>query len=872
MKTIQTLLLVVVSCAGGECVAADRVLKDSPRTVVDFNFDWQFGLQESADSDVLRHDSRSQPALVDDQLEIDWTPVTLPHDWSIRESYRQKNTAASTGFLPGGIGWYQKAFSLPESDRGRSLRIEFDGVYCKSDVWINGHHLGFRPSGYSSFSYDLTPHLRFGSEPNRITVRVDHSAYVDSRWYTGSGIYRNVRLVKTSPVHVPQWGVQITTPQVTSSFADILVTTKVVGEEEANDPASIAGHENDGIKVATRVVDGNGVIMGSVQAEMKDGLYESQLRVLNPSRWSVDSPNLAMLITTIRQNGIVVDRVETKFGIRTFEFGAHKGFSLNGMPMKIRGVNLHHDAGALGAAVPKSVWEYRVGQLKSIGVNAIRMSHNPHSVELMDVCDQMGMLVMDEFFDEWYRPKVKSLRYIGDQGAKDLNEARGYSEFFERWAERDLKDLIRRDFNHPSVIMWSIGNEIEWTFPAYSKAFTMLNPESLESKTVPVFDPSIVKPVFDQVSGGDDPLAKIAKQLSAWVKEVDTSRPVTCGSVRPSLAAVSGYLDAVDVAGFNYRAECYDAAHETYPEMKIIGSENWGAYSEWKNVLDRDFVSGMFAWTGFAYLGEAGPWPRKGLNLSFFDYAGFKTPRGHFFECLWKDEPKVYMVTTPSAESEYSFSQEDGWQFEMQIRDPPFWGALRKWEWYRVNEHWDYQTNQDIVVQVYTNCDETELFLNNKSLGKQALSDFPDDHVIKWLVPYTAGELSVKGYAENGVTREYTLATSGEFAEIELSSDKKNLKADGDDVAHVRVRLLDAFGRRINDPAIKVQFQVNGEAELLAVDNGWEMNVDPHYQSTVLTHNGQAMGLIRSGRECGRCEVIVSAAGIVSKPLSLEVQ
>jgi hypothetical protein len=347
---------------------------------------------------------------------------------------------------------------------------------------------------------------------------------------------------------------------------------------------------------------------------------------------------------------------------------------------------------------------------------------------------------------------------------------------------------------------------------------------------------------------------------------------VTCGSVRPSIALVSGYADAVDVLGLNYRAECYDAAHQTYPDLKIIGSENWGAYSEWKNVKDRDFVSGMFAWTGIAYMGEAGPWPRKGLNLSFFDFAGFKTPRGHFFECLWNDAPKVSMVTTPAAESEYSLSEENGWEFEMKMLDPPLWSELRKWEWYRVNEHWNYQDDEPIVVQVYTNCDHAELFLNGKSLGKQALADFADDHVIKWLVSYQNGKLLVKGFDQDKVVQEYALETTGPLAKVELISDKDQIKADRYDVARVEARLLDAMGREIKDKETVVTFQVSGQAELLAIDNGSENNVQSHYQSSVQTHNGRALALIRSGDATGTCAVTVSAGSEIIDTLSLQVQ
>ncbi|EMI56862.1 sugar-binding domain-containing protein [Rhodopirellula sallentina] len=827
----------------------------SPRVTEDFNFGWLFAKCDRSDGSI---------AVIPD-ADLKFQKINLPHDWSIRESYRQENTAASTGFLPGGVAWYRKSFRLPASDRGRNIRIEFDGVYCRSDVWINGHHLGFRPNGYSSFSYDLTPHLRFGDSTNEIIVKVDHSAYVDSRWYTGSGIYRNVRLVKTAPTHIPQWGVRVTTPLVREDHAAINVRVEI---EKSSTQTTTAGEPI----VEVCVFEGDDRVSDIVRASKQDDGYRANVGLPNPKRWSTESPFLYRLVVNVRDTEKTLDRVETTFGIRTIRFDADRGFFLNDVSTKIKGVNLHHDAGAIGAAVPKAVWRYRLAKLKSIGVNAIRMSHNPHSVELLDLCDEMGMLVMDEFFDEWDRPKAKSIRYLGDHPDETMDATNGYTNYFDEWAERDLKDLIRRDFNHPSVIMWSIGNEIEWTFPHYSQVFARLNPESVQGETVPVFDPAVVKPALDEVTEGEDPLATIAQRLSRWVKEEDITRPVTCGSVRPSISAVSGYFDAVDITGFNYRAECYDAAHATYPQMKIIGSENWGAYSEWKAVRDREFVSGMFAWTGFAYLGEAGPWPRKGLNLSFFDYAGFQTPRGHFFECLWKDEPKVYMVTTPASKSEYTYSEKDGWQFEMQMHEPPYWSALRKWEWYPVNEHWNYRSRESIVVQVYTNCEEAELFLNGRSLGKQRLEDFPDDNIIKWMLPFEEGELSVTAVHHSGATRSYSLSTAGELAGIELVSDTGCLEADGYDVAHVRAVLVDRSGQRICTEDVSVDFEVQGAAKLLAVDNGWEKNVEPHYRPTVTSHHGRAMAIIQSGFTRGECVVRARAAGLESKPVELNVR
>ncbi|MEM9983709.1 MAG: glycoside hydrolase family 2 TIM barrel-domain containing protein [Bacteroidota bacterium] len=816
--------------------------QESIREVIDFNFDWDFHLQEKANPDLSQ---------------VSWESVRLPHDWSIRQGYQQESTSASTGFIPAGVGWYRKRFSLPKSDQGRAIWIEFDGVYCESEVWLNGEKLGFRPSGYSSFAYDLRPHLQFGPKGNELLVKVNHAAYADTRWYSGSGIFRPVRLVKTSATHIAHWGVQITTPQVSEDQATIHFEVEVEGEEA------------EALEVS--ILDPSGKEITRATGESRAGGFAVALSIDEPLLWGLETPHLYQAGLTLKGSVEVLDQQSHRFGIRSIRFDANQGFFLNGKSVKLKGVNLHHDAGALGAAVPKAAWRYRVQRLKDIGVNAIRMSHNPHSLELMEVCDEMGLLVMDEFFDEWHRPKGKNLVYIGDNAAKgDITD--GYSRYFLNWAERDLKDLIRRDFNHPSVIMWSIGNEIEWTFPVYSQAFRQLNPGLNPHLEAPIFDPEQVKPVFDELSQGQDSLAIIAELLATWVKDLDRTRPITCGSVRPSIAMASGYGEAVDILGFNYRAACYDAAHATYPNLNILGSENWGSYAEWMAVYERDFVAGMFAWTGFAYLGEAGPWPRKGLTLSFFDFAGFKTPRGHFFECLWKEEPKIELFTTPASSSEFSFDPEKGWEFEMQMTPAPVWSELRKWEWYPVEEHWNFAAQEEIIVQAYSNCDEAELFLNGKSQGRVRFESVKEDGIFKWLLPFEQGELMVKGYRQGKLVAQDTLSSAGSLAQITLHASRPILNADRYDLTFVELQLVDEAGQPIRHQEEQITFKYEGPGQLLAVDNGWERNVSPHYQAQVPTHQGRALAIIQADSEKGMGTLTASGGSVQSQALQLKFE
>ncbi len=847
-------LVTVVGCAEINSSIEQREIRNH-RIIEDFNYNWKFYLGDTSGA--------FDPAFDDSG----WRKLNVPHDWSIEEGYQQGQTSAATGFVPGGIGWYRKSFAVSPLDKNKHIYIIFDGVYNNSTVWINGHLLGTRPYGYATFKYDLSKHLKYDGSDNVIAVKVNRQTYADSRWYTGSGIYRKVQLVKALPLHIAYRGVQITTPEVKSSKAKVHVDVQLknifpcAGFGKARLICTILDSTDD--EVAQK----------KVTLKEKDELAKQiTMTVKKPQLWSTDQPNLYRLKVDFLLDGKLADSVTETFGIRTFKFDANTGFSLNGKPMKIKGVNLHHDAGAVGAAVPKALWEYRVGKLKSIGVNTIRMAHNPHSVELMDVCDEMGMLAIAEAFDEWHVPKGKNLEYIGDNKATGTPAARSYSEHFNEWAERDLKSLIKRDFNHPSVIMWSIGNEIEWTFPFYSEVFNAFeHPEEYLHGYIE-YDTAKIKKELDKHTGGKDPLVEVAKKLSSWVKEVDTSRPVTCGSVRPSITLASGYADCVDVLGFNYRAADYDAAHKHYPDLKILGTENWGTWSEWKECISRDFVAGICAWTGFAYLGEAGPWPRKGLEISFFDFAGFKTARGHFYECLWIDEPKIHMVTTPAKESEYSFDKNDGWKFTMQLSPPPVWDKLRLWEWYKVYPQWKYEANEPVIIQTYTNCQEAELFLNGQSLGKQKRADFTDDNIIKWMVPYKAGKLKAVG-CNNGVkAAEYTLKTHGELSKIQLQSTKTQLSADGYDVAVITVELLDGDGHLISDADEEIKFEISDMLKNLGVDNGWEYNVQPHKTDTIRAHQGKAALIVQSTKTKGVATIRVVCGDIQSKVLRIKIK
>lgn len=839
---IGMLLFSLVSCSNDK----------APRSIDDFNFDWKFSLEDKLGAEKPDYDDSS------------WSNIRLPHDWSIEQSYSQTNTASSTGFLPGGIGWYRKTFNLPEKDQGKTIWIEFDGIYNNSMVYLNGLLIGTRPNGYSSFSFDLSSNLHFGTEPNVIAVRVDRTHYADSRWYTGSGIYRNVRVVKTSKIHIPKWGVKVTTPEVSSEEAKIRVEADLENRSEK------AGT----VELEIVVSDSAGKVVHSstqkTEPDTNDRIVSS-ISIKKPQLWDIESPNLYVAQISVKHRGKVVDNLKINFGIRTINFDANNGFILNGRSVKLKGVCLHHEAGLAGAAVPKELWRSRIKKLQAMGCNAVRLSHNPHAPELLDVCDELGMLVIAEAFDEWTRPKKKSLAYLGDNAAPE-QVARSYTEHFHNWAERDLKDMINRDYNHPSILMWSIGNEIELTFPYYIKSdIKEIDKGGNHGKSSADSYPQRIKERLNELSGGIDSIAIIARQLSKWVKEIDTTRFVTSANNHPSVGLVSGYCAAVDVVGFNYRANEYERNHKMYPETKIYGSENWGSLAEWEAVKDKDYVAGIFVWTGFAYMGEAGPWPRKGLEISFFDFAGFQTPRGHFYECLWNGKPKVYMVTTPESESEFSCNENGEWSFTPHQYNPSAMKWVRAWEWYyNLYEKWNYRKEDKIIVQVYTNCEEAELFLNGKSLGKKALSSF-NDKVIKWPVDYIPGELKVIGYNNGRVSDQYILKSQGNLAGIELKPDKQEMKADKYDVTVFEVSLIDEHGAILTDSDQKVHFHVIGDGSLLGVDNGWEKNVQDHHADKVITRNGRAIVLVQAGGKVGKLKVFATIGELKSNELSIDI-
>ncbi|MDR1369744.1 MAG: DUF4982 domain-containing protein [Dysgonamonadaceae bacterium] len=775
------------------------------------NLNWKFHL-----GDV----ENVQTATFDDSR---WQNIDLPHDWSIRGQL-SPTLASATGYLPGGTGWYRKILQVPVQKQGEKVYLYFEGIYNRSEVFVNGQSVGKRPNGYISFVYDATPYIKYG-EDNVIAVKADHSRSADSRWYTGSGIYRNVWLVYANPIHIAQWGISVYPKNVTNK--NVVMSVEV---ELSNDSPQ-AGN----LTVQNEIISSEGKVIATDSRKINvpaggNNKINVDMKVSNPQLWSIDNPRLYKLRTTVLQNGKVIDRTETVTGIRSLTFDPNKGFALNGEWMKIKGVCIHHDAGVLGSAVPREVWKRRLLTLKEIGCNAIRTSHNPQAPDLYDLCDELGLLVMNEAYDEWEFPKRKWLEgwNVGTPGFQ------GNYDFFEEWGEKDLADMVRRDRNHISIFAWSIGNEVDYPNDPYSHP--ALGGEKAGGFTQATY-------------GGYNPdapdamrLGGIAKRLVAAVKQYDTSRPVTAGLAGVAMSNETEYPGSLDIAGYNYTESRYRSDHEKYPDRVIFGSENRHDLNAWKAVLDNDHIFGQFLWTGIDYLGESGRWPSRGFYSGLLEFGGFIKPRGYFRQSLWSDVPMAYLGTY--AENAPSM---DAWPV------------------------WNYEEGQPVRVVCYTNAAKARLELNGKVAGET--KDYDNrTGIIYWNIPYSPGKLEVIGLdKDNREVSRYAVHSSGRPAALtariigETSGKDRGL-------IQITVQVVDENGIPVILSDEEITCHIDGQARLLGLEASNNSDMTDYTDNRHRVFHGKILAYVQATGETGKIKLRFTSPWLKPAGITIDIE
>ena len=792
--------------------------KAAPQRGTDFNFDWKF---------ILGDDPAFARGDYDDGA---WRELHLPHDWSIEGEFSAENPSTpSGGALPGGIGWYRKRFDAPEGlfaadgHPARSVCVEFDGVFMNSTVFINGHDLGTRPYGYSSFCYDITPWLVPGE--NLIAVRCDNADQPNSRWYAGCGIYRDVRLVVADPVHIAYNGIFVRATEISDAKATVVVDIETEG--------AASGQKLD---YDVRILDAKGrtVARTSFSGTASAG---TALEIARPHRWDVDDTYLYTARVSVSA-GEMRDSEDVRFGVRTTAWDAEKGFFLNGRPLKMLGVCLHHDMGCIGTAVHRRALQRELQILKDMGVNAIRTSHNPPAPVLLDLCDEMGFVVMDEAMDMWRKRKTRF----------------DYARFFDDWHVRDVQDFVRRDRNHPSVVMWSIGNEIIEQSDSSTDDIANLTPEQANELL------NFIHSLGQNDPDESNPNVLLTRHMAQLIRDLDTTRAITagCNGVWPGNNLLRS--GALDVYGFNYHPQLYDSCRVWFPDTPLIGSETvsslnsrgiyfqpssekvklprrgwqytaeddvdwnhqvtaydacsapWADFHEdaWIAVRDRDFIAGTFIWTGFDYLGEPTPygWPSRSSYFGVVDLAGFPKDAYWLYQSEWTDKTVLHLFP-----------------------------------------HWNWKPGEPVDVWAYySNADEVELFVNGESYGRK--SKTRELLHAEWLaVPFSPGKIEVVSYKDGREVAREARYTAGEPVTLRLTPDRRTISADGYDLSYVTVEALDADGRVVPTATDMLHFSVDGAGELFGVDNGNAADTLSLKGADKALFSGKALAVIRSQKD-----------------------
>ena len=847
---VRTMILFATAIAGLMPLAIGAPKHTAGRQELAADAGWKFLLGDASGAEAVSFADAS------------WRAVDLPHDWSIEgKPVKDDPSGSGEGFFPGGTGWYRKTFRAPAEWKSKRVSVEFDGVYRDATVYLNGQKLGTHPYGYTAFSFDLTAGLKFDGA-NVLAVHVDNSAQPNSRWYSGSGIYRHVRVVVTEPVHVAHWGVFVTTPEATSDSAKVSIQTRVANE---------SGDSSE-VTVETVLLDKAGRKAGNTESKLstaagKEVDVAQEITVAKPSLWSPESPSLYSAVTTIHRDGKVIDQVTTPFGIRSLSWSAEKGLLLNGKPVKLTGGSVHHDNGPLGAAAFDRAEERRVQLMKDAGMNAVRTAHNPPSSAFLDACDRIGLLVLDEPFDVWQAHKVKF----------------DYGSDFDAWWKQDVTSMMLRDRNHPSIVIWGIGNEI---------------PEL-------------------EVERG----AELGKQLADHVRSLDKTRPLTLAfpgtTTKPTVQAVFSQLD---ITGYNYNIlPTYKKDHEQLPSRMMLTTESWPskAFPLWEVSHDNPYVLGDLTWTAMDYLGESGigawqygtpqqakaakgmegvmagtgmvdqmftamangkdvmadmaknnsdpaskammelffhPYPWHAAACGDLDLTGLRKPKSYYRDIIWNGGDRVYAtVRLPETEDKKIIAI-------MWANYP----TLPSWTW-------PGEEGKPLEVEVYSGAEKVQLFLNDKLIGEKPTGREQEFKAV-FPVPYAPGVLKAVGLRGDRVVAESVLRTTGQAMKLRLTADRTSVDASGEDLSFVTVEAVDAEGRPDLRANPQVEFQISGPGVIAAVGNGDGQDPDSYHSDRRKLYQGRALVVVRSSRQAGSIKLTAKGSALSEGSVTIDAK